>query len=57
MFWDAKWWKGDMYVRLSTNKCYNEDSNKLNKFWMSCPNIKQKRMQDYLDILEWHTFI
>jgi hypothetical protein len=57
MFWDAKWWKGDMYVRLSTNKCYNEDSNKLNKFWMSCPSIKQKRMQDYLDILEWHTFI
>jgi hypothetical protein len=33
------------------------DSNKLNKIWMSCLNINQKGMHDYLDILEWHTFI
>jgi hypothetical protein len=26
------------------------DSNQLNKFWMSCSNINQKGMQDYFDI-------
>jgi hypothetical protein len=24
MFWDGKQWKGYMYVKFSTNKCYNE---------------------------------
>jgi hypothetical protein len=33
------------------------DSNHLNKFRISNSNINQKGMQDYLDILEWHTFI
>jgi len=33
------------------------DSNQLNKFWMSYSSINPKKMQDYLYILEWHTFI
>jgi hypothetical protein len=33
------------------------DSNQLNFFWMSCLSINQKGIQDYLDILKWHTFI
>jgi hypothetical protein len=33
------------------------DSNQLNKFWMSCSMINQKGIQDYLDIPKWHTFI
>jgi hypothetical protein len=33
------------------------DSNQLNKFWMSCSNINKKGMQDYLDIPKWHTYI
>ncbi len=33
------------------------DSNQLNKFWMSYSNINQKGLQEYLNILEWHTFI
>jgi hypothetical protein len=32
-------------------------SNQLNKFWMLLSNINQKGMQEYLDILKWHTFI
>jgi hypothetical protein len=33
------------------------DSNQLNKFWMSCSNINQKGMHGYFDIPKWHTFI
>jgi hypothetical protein len=33
------------------------DSNQLNKFRMSFSSLHQKGMQDYIDILEWHTFI
>ncbi len=33
------------------------DSNQLNKFWMSYSSINQKGMHDYLDIPKWHTFI
>jgi len=33
------------------------DSNQLNKFWMSYSSINQKGMQDYVDISKWHTFI
>ncbi len=33
------------------------DSNQLNKFWMSCSSINQKRLQEYKTILEWHSFI
>jgi hypothetical protein len=29
------------------------DSNQLNKIWMSCSSINQKGMQNYLNILEW----
>jgi hypothetical protein len=32
-------------------------SNQLNKLWMFCSNITQKGMEDYFDILKWHTFI
>jgi hypothetical protein len=32
------------------------DSNQLNKLWMFCSSINQKGMEDYFDILEWHTF-
>jgi hypothetical protein len=39
--------------RLSTNK-YRNDSIELNKFWMSCSNINQKGMQNYLEIPNWH---
>jgi hypothetical protein len=33
------------------------DSNQLNKFLMFCSSMNQKGMHDYLNILEWHTFI
>jgi len=33
------------------------DSNQLNKFWMSCSHINEKGMQDYFEIPKWHTFI
>jgi hypothetical protein len=49
--------RGICIFRLSINKYYNEDSNQLNKFWMSCSSINQKGMRDYLNIQEWHTFI
>jgi hypothetical protein len=32
-------------------------SNQLNKFWMSFSSLNQKGILDYIDILEWHTFI
>jgi len=51
--------KGEYNVCLSfqpINVIMN-DSNQLNKFWMSCSCINQKGMQDYFDISKWHTFI
>jgi len=33
------------------------DSNQLKIFWMSFSSLNQKGMKDYIDILEWHTFI
>jgi hypothetical protein len=33
------------------------DSNQLNKFWVSCSSINKKGMHDYFDILEWHILI
>jgi hypothetical protein len=33
------------------------DSNQLNKFWMSYSSINQKGMQDYLDIPKLYAFI
>jgi len=33
------------------------DSNQLNKFWMSYSSINQKGMQDYVDNSKWHAFI
>jgi hypothetical protein len=33
------------------------DSNQLNKIWMSCLSIEQKWMHDYKTFPQWHTFI
>jgi hypothetical protein len=33
------------------------NSNQLNMFWMFCSSINQKGMEDYFNILKWHTFI
>jgi hypothetical protein len=33
------------------------DSNQLNKFWMSYSNINQKGMQENKTFLKWHFFI
>jgi hypothetical protein len=39
MLWDTKQWKGGICVAIN-------DSNQLNKFWMSCSSINKKGMQD-----------
>ncbi len=50
--------RGICMFRLSTNlSVIMNDSNQLNKIWMSCSSTNQKGMQDYMTFLEGHTFI
>jgi hypothetical protein len=47
------------YVCLGFQPIYvvMNDSNQLNKIWMSCSSINPKGMHDYFDISKQHTFI
>jgi hypothetical protein len=49
--------RGYVCVNFQLINVIMNDSNQLNKFWMSCSNINKKGMQDYLNISEWHIFI
>jgi hypothetical protein len=46
-----------IYIGVQPINVIMNDSNQLNKFWMSCSSINQKQMEDSLNIPEWHTFI
>jgi hypothetical protein len=47
---------GHVYLGFQPINVMMNDSNQLNKFWMSCSSINQKGMQDYLNNPKWHTF-
>jgi hypothetical protein len=42
---------GYVYLSFQPINVIMNDSNQLNKFWMSYSNINQKGMQDYLNNL------